>query len=86
LPGSSRGRAPAELQALAASLDFKSEVEPNPKRALKRGLELAAQSDAWLIVTGSLYLIGALRLAVAQAAKAQAAPALDLQQTSNASR
>ena len=86
LPGSSRGRAPAELHALAASLGLKSEIEPEAKRALKRGLELAAQSNAWLIVTGSLYLIGALRLAVAQAAKAQAAPALDLQQTSNTSR
>jgi len=45
-----------------------SEVEPDAKRALKRGLELARQANAWLIVTGSLYLIGALRAAVAEAA------------------
>jgi len=69
LPGSSRGRSPAELQALAASLDLKSEVEPDAKRALARGLELAAEANAWLIVTGSLYLVGALRPAVAGAAR-----------------
>ncbi len=68
LPGSSRGRSPAELQALAGSLGLTSEVEPEAKRALKRGLELATQANAWLMVTGSLYLVGALRGAVAKAA------------------
>ncbi len=86
LPGSSRGRPPAELQALAHSLGLTSEVEPNAKRALKRGLELAAQANAWLLVTGSLYLVGALRPATAEAAEAQARPILDLQQTSNSLR
>ena len=68
LPGSSRGRPPTELQALATSLGLTSEVEPDAKRALKRGLELAARANAWLLVTGSLYLIGALRGAVSEAA------------------
>ena len=68
LPGSSRGRPPAELQALATSLGLTSEVEPDAKRALERGLELAAGANAWLLVTGSLYLIGALRGAVGEAA------------------
>jgi dihydrofolate synthase / folylpolyglutamate synthase len=68
LPGSSRGRSPAELQALAASLGLKSEAEPDAQRALKRGVELAAQAKAWLLVTGSLYLVGALRGAVIDAA------------------
>ena len=68
LPGSSRGRSPAELQALATSLGLKTEVEPDAKRALERGLELAARANAWLLVTGSLYLIGALRGAVGEAA------------------
>jgi dihydrofolate synthase/folylpolyglutamate synthase len=68
LPGSSRGRSPAELQALAASLGLTSEAEPDAKRALKRGLELARQANAWLLVTGSLYLVGALRGAVGGAA------------------
>jgi dihydrofolate synthase / folylpolyglutamate synthase len=70
LPGSSRGRLPAELQALAASLGLASEVEPEAKFALKRGLELATWGNAWLIVTGSLYLVGALRPAIVEAAKA----------------
>ena len=68
VPGSSRGRSPAEFKALATSLGLVSEVEPDAKRALKRGLELAAQANAWLLITGSLYLIGALRGAVGEAA------------------
>jgi hypothetical protein len=28
---------------------------------VRRGLELAIQASAWLIVTGSLYLVGAQR-------------------------
>jgi dihydrofolate synthase / folylpolyglutamate synthase len=71
LPGSSRGRPPAELKAFAASLGLSCEVEPDPKRALTRGLELAGQVNAWLIVTGSLYLVGALRSEVAAAARSQ---------------
>jgi dihydrofolate synthase / folylpolyglutamate synthase len=69
LPGSSRGRSPAELQALAGSLGLTSEVEPEAKRALKRGFELATQASAWLMVTGSLYLVGALRPAIVEAAR-----------------
>jgi dihydrofolate synthase / folylpolyglutamate synthase len=80
LPGSSRGRPPVELQALAESLGLTSEVEPDAKRALKRGLELAARANAWLLVTGSLYLVGALRGAVGEATPmpdgTSAAPAL----------
>jgi dihydrofolate synthase/folylpolyglutamate synthase len=69
LPGSNRGRAPAELKALAASLGVPSEVEPDAKRALRQGLELAGQANAWLIVTGSLYLVGALRGEIGAAAQ-----------------
>ena len=67
LPGSSRGRAPAELQALAASLGLNSEAEPDAKRAFRRGAELAVGLNAWLLVTGSLYLVGALRGEIAEA-------------------
>jgi dihydrofolate synthase/folylpolyglutamate synthase len=83
LPGSSRGRPPAELRALAGSLGLMSEIEPDAKRALARGLELAAEAKAWLIVTGSLYLIGALRPAIGAAAEGrrQVGPSLDLQQS-----
>ena len=76
LPGSSRGRSPVELKALA---DFAwartSEVEPDAKRALKRGLELAAQANAWLLVTGSLYLVGALRPRSARRPQCRTEPA-----------
>ena len=68
LPGSSRGRSPVELKALAESLGLTSEVEPDAKRALKRGFELACEANSWLLVTGSLYLVGALRGAVGAAA------------------
>jgi dihydrofolate synthase/folylpolyglutamate synthase len=68
LPGSSRGRSPVELKALAESLGLVSEVEPDAKRVLKRGLELAARANAWLLVTGSLYLVGGLRPAIGEAA------------------
>ena len=57
----SRGRPAAELAALAALLGFTSESEPEPERAFRRGVELAAEAKAWLLVTGSLYLVGALR-------------------------
>ena len=63
--GASRGRPAAELASLAASLGLKSEAEPDPQRAFRRGLELAAEARAWLLVTGSLYLVGALRRAAA---------------------
>ncbi len=61
LPSSTRGRPAAELNAIATSLGLASEVEPDPKRALRRGLERASQTNAWLLVTGSLYLVGDLR-------------------------
>ena len=71
LPGSSRSRSPVELAALAASLGLKSEAEPDAKRALERGVELATAAHGWLLVTGSLYLVGALRSAIAEAASAE---------------
>jgi dihydrofolate synthase/folylpolyglutamate synthase len=60
-PLASRGRAPAELRAIAASLGLASEVEEDCARAFERAVELAATSRTWLLVTGSLYLVGALR-------------------------
>jgi dihydrofolate synthase/folylpolyglutamate synthase len=72
VPGSTRGRSPVELKALAESLGLVSEVEPDAKQALKRGLELALHANAWLLVTGSLYLVGALRPAIGEAASTPA--------------
>ena len=67
LPGSSRGRPPDELQRLAASLGLNSEAEPDARRALNRATALTAAAKTWLLVTGSLYLVGALRGAVIDA-------------------
>jgi dihydrofolate synthase/folylpolyglutamate synthase len=61
LPSASRGKAASDLQAIAASRGLASDVEPDPLHAFRRGLELAARTNAWLLVTGSLYLVGVLR-------------------------
>jgi dihydrofolate synthase/folylpolyglutamate synthase len=61
LPSSNRGRPPDELNAIAVSLGLASEVEPDPHMAFRLGRELARKSNAWLLVTGSLYLVGELR-------------------------
>jgi dihydrofolate synthase/folylpolyglutamate synthase len=69
LPDSRRGRPPADLYGVAASLGLESEIERDPKRALGLGVELARQANAWLIVTGSLYLVGAVRGEIGGAAR-----------------
>jgi dihydrofolate synthase/folylpolyglutamate synthase len=61
VPSATRGLPATELRAIATSLGIASEVEPDPKRAFRRGAELAETSGAWLLATGSLYLVGALR-------------------------
>jgi dihydrofolate synthase/folylpolyglutamate synthase len=61
LPSASRGRSPMDLKAVAAALGLPGEVERDPKQAFRRAVERAARTNAWLLVTGSLYLVGALR-------------------------
>jgi dihydrofolate synthase / folylpolyglutamate synthase len=78
VPGSTRGRSPVELNALAESLGLVSQIEPDAKRALKRGLELARETNTWLLVTGSLYLVGALRPEIGEAALARDGAGLGL--------
>ena len=63
LPSTNRGRPAEELRAIAHSIGLRSEVERDPTRALHRGLALARDANSWLLVTGSLYLVGALRCA-----------------------
>ena len=63
LPSAGRGLPPGELSEIAASLGLPSEIEPDPARAFRRGVALAAEAKVWLLVTGSLYLVGALRRA-----------------------
>jgi dihydrofolate synthase/folylpolyglutamate synthase len=61
VPHATRGRPAAELQAIAASLGYAAEAEPDARRAFRRAAALAEAAGQWLIVTGSLYLVGALR-------------------------
>ncbi len=61
VPSATRGRPAAELGAIAASLGIEAEVEPDPRSAFRRGVALAERAGAWLLVTGSLYLVGELR-------------------------
>ena len=61
LPSTNRGRPAAELRRLAQTLGLESDFEPDTHRAFRRGLEWAERSGTWLLVTGSLYLVGELR-------------------------
>ena len=61
LPSTNRGRPAEDLQAIARALGLASEVERDSHKAFWRGLELAEKAGAWLLVTGSLYLVGELR-------------------------
>jgi dihydrofolate synthase/folylpolyglutamate synthase len=61
LPVAGRGRSATDLAELATSLGITSEEEPDARRAFERGVQLASSAGAWVLVTGSLYLVGALR-------------------------
>ncbi len=56
-----RGHAAAALRALAAAEGMEAEAVAAPEDALMRAAGLAAERDGWLLVTGSLHLVGALR-------------------------
>ena len=62
--GSGRAHPANELEALAISMGMACEAEPNPQKALDRAAKKASESGGWILVTGSLYLVGALRSAV----------------------
>ncbi|MBM7048058.1 folylpolyglutamate synthase/dihydrofolate synthase family protein [Rhizobium lusitanum] len=62
--GSGRAHAASELEALAISMGMACESEPDPKKALDRAAKKVSQGGDWILVTGSLYLVGALRSAV----------------------
>ncbi|TWB19254.1 dihydrofolate synthase/folylpolyglutamate synthase [Rhizobium sp. ERR 1071] len=59
--GSGRAHAASELEALAISMGMACEAEPNPQKALHHAVAKAAEAGGWILVTGSLYLVGALR-------------------------
>lgn len=67
---SNRFRSPAELQTLAGQIGLASEVIEDPQAAYEKALERAAASSTWVILTGSLYLVGLLReRVISEAAK-----------------
>jgi dihydrofolate synthase/folylpolyglutamate synthase len=53
-----RSRSPEELGAMAERLGLENTVEKDPQRAYEKALHEAARSGAWVLVTGSLYLVG----------------------------
>jgi dihydrofolate synthase/folylpolyglutamate synthase len=67
-PPSARALSPAALQSLARQQGFeRSECEPSPARALEQAREWARRNDAAVLVTGSVYLVGDVLAAHAQA-------------------
>ncbi|NGM36214.1 bifunctional folylpolyglutamate synthase/dihydrofolate synthase [Methylobacterium sp. DB0501] len=56
-----RGHAAAALRALAAREGVEAEAVALPEAGLAHAAELAARRGGWLLVTGSLHLVGALR-------------------------
>jgi dihydrofolate synthase/folylpolyglutamate synthase len=59
-PGA-RSHPAAELAAACASAGGRAEAEAEPHRALERACELARAGDLAVLVTGSFYLLAALR-------------------------
>lgn len=49
------------LRSIASSLGISSEVQPILTTAVAHSIELAARESRWVIVTGSLHLVGAAR-------------------------
>jgi dihydrofolate synthase / folylpolyglutamate synthase len=64
LPDEGRRRSLPDLVASAASANLKCEADPDAHSALDKAIQAAAEADGWVLVTGSLYLVGALRKAV----------------------
>ena len=62
--GSGRAHPANELEALAISMGMACEAEPDTQKALDRAAKKVSESGGWILATGSLYLVGALRSAV----------------------
>lgn len=61
LPGRPAGTEPAVLQSIAETIGLASELQLEPTSAIVRALEIAERHSGWVLVTGSLHLIGAVR-------------------------
>ncbi|MBB3452899.1 dihydrofolate synthase/folylpolyglutamate synthase [Rhizobium sp. BK313] len=59
--GSGRFYPASELEALATSMGIACESEPDVRKALESAATMASENGGWVLVTGSLYLVGALR-------------------------
>ncbi|QND47407.1 bifunctional folylpolyglutamate synthase/dihydrofolate synthase [Rhizobium lusitanum] len=59
--GSGRSHPTDELATLATSMGMACEAEPDPRKALDRAAVKVSEDGGWILVTGSLYLVGALR-------------------------
>ncbi|WP_047455318.1 folylpolyglutamate synthase/dihydrofolate synthase family protein [Rhizobium rhizogenes] len=66
--GSGRSHPAHELVTLATSMGIACEAEPDPRNALDRASTKVSEDGGWLLATGSLYLVGALRGAVLEGA------------------
>ncbi|MEZ2219305.1 folylpolyglutamate synthase/dihydrofolate synthase family protein [Rhizobium sp. RCC_161_2] len=62
--GSGRAHPAHELATLATSMGMACEAELDPHEALDRAATRASENGDWILVTGSLYLVGALRSTV----------------------
>ena len=60
MPGG-RGRKPAELAEIATVVGLSCEIEPDQRQAFQRGVTRTAELGGFLLVTGSLLLVGELR-------------------------
>lgn len=66
--GSGRAHPASELEMLAKSMGMDCESEPDAQKAFDRAATRVLEGDGWMLVTGSLYLVGALRGAVIEGA------------------
>lgn len=61
LPGPFHGVRCDDLSGLAASAGIASEIRSTVSPAVERAMELASNESGWVLVTGSLHLVGAAR-------------------------
>lgn len=66
--GTGRAHAAGELEALATSMGMACISEPDPHTAFDRAVAAVSERGGWMLVTGSLYLVGAVRRIVSEGA------------------
>ena len=61
LPIANRGHTIASLATISDSLGMTCDMLPSPAKAFDRAVQLASERGQWVIVTGSLHLVGIVR-------------------------